>query len=39
VVLLDPDDRVLMLRIHDPEAARRMKLPGPDFWLLPGGGV
>jgi ADP-ribose pyrophosphatase YjhB (NUDIX family) len=28
-----------MLRIHDPAAMRSMKLPTPDFWLLPGGGV
>ena len=28
-----------MPRIHDPAAMRRMKLPTPDFWLLPGGGV
>jgi ADP-ribose pyrophosphatase YjhB (NUDIX family) len=28
-----------MLRIHDPMAMRSMKLPAPDFWLLPGGGV
>lgn len=28
-----------MLRIHDPAAMRSMKLPSPDFWLLPGGGV
>jgi ADP-ribose pyrophosphatase YjhB (NUDIX family) len=39
VALLDPDDRLLMLRIHDPAAMRSMKLPTPDFWLLPGGGV
>jgi ADP-ribose pyrophosphatase YjhB (NUDIX family) len=28
-----------MLQIHDPAAKRSMKLPGPEFWLLPGGGV
>lgn len=39
VVLLDPDDRLLMLRIHDPAAMQTMKLPAPDFWLLPGGGL
>ncbi len=39
VALLDPDDRLLMLRIHDPAAMRSMRLPTPDFWLLPGGGV
>lgn len=39
VALLDPDNRLLMLRIHDPAAMRSMKLPTPDFWLLPGGGV
>jgi len=38
-MLLDPDNRVLMLRIHDSAAQRSMSLPGPDFWLLPGGGV
>ena len=35
VVLLDEDDRLLMLRIHDPATT----LPTPDFWLLVGGGV
>ncbi len=38
-MLLDPDDRVLLLRIRDPAAMRSMNLPTPDFWLLPGGGV
>jgi 8-oxo-dGTP pyrophosphatase MutT (NUDIX family) len=38
-MLLDPDNRVLMLRIHDSAAQRSMSSPGPDFWLLPGGGV
>lgn len=38
-MLLDPDDRVLLLSIHDPAAMRSMNLPSPDFWLLPGGGV
>jgi len=38
-VLLAPENRLLMLRIHDPIAMRSMKLPAPDFWLLPGGGV
>ena len=39
VALLDSENRLLMLRIHDPAAMRSMKLPAPDFWLLPGGGV
>lgn len=39
MALLDPDDRLLMLAIHDPAGMRSMKLPSPDFWLLPGGGV
>jgi 8-oxo-dGTP pyrophosphatase MutT (NUDIX family) len=39
VALLDPGNRLLMLQIHDPAAMRSMKLPTPDFWLLPGGGV
>ncbi|GAB1644491.1 NUDIX hydrolase [Krasilnikovia sp. MM14-A1259] len=39
VVLLDEDDRVLMLKIHDPSAARGPNPITPDFWLLVGGGV
>ncbi|RZU48827.1 NUDIX domain-containing protein [Krasilnikovia cinnamomea] len=39
VVLLDEDDRVLMLKIHDPAAARGPNPITADFWLLVGGGV
>jgi 8-oxo-dGTP pyrophosphatase MutT (NUDIX family) len=39
VVLLDEDDRLLMLRIHDPSAARGPNPITADFWLLVGGGV
>ena len=39
VLLVDPADRLLMLRIHD-EAATRGPDPIPaTFWLLPGGGL
>jgi 8-oxo-dGTP pyrophosphatase MutT (NUDIX family) len=38
-VLLDEDDRLLMLRIHDPAAARGLNPIPADFWLLVGGGV
>jgi 8-oxo-dGTP pyrophosphatase MutT (NUDIX family) len=39
VVLLDDDDRVLMLRIHDPAVTRGPNPITADFWLLVGGGV
>jgi 8-oxo-dGTP pyrophosphatase MutT (NUDIX family) len=39
VVLLDDQDRLLMLRIHDPAATRGPNPITADFWLLPGGGV
>ncbi|MEV6964520.1 NUDIX domain-containing protein [Hamadaea sp. NPDC051192] len=40
VLLLDADDRVLMLKIHDPSAVRGPgRLPSMDFWLLVGGGL
>lgn len=40
IVLLDPDNRVLMLRVHDPAAVTGPNaLPTPDFWTLIGGGV
>lgn len=40
VLLLDPDDSILLLRIHAVHIDR-IKLPdsGDDIWLLPGGGV
>jgi 8-oxo-dGTP pyrophosphatase MutT (NUDIX family) len=40
VLLLDPDDSILLLRIHAMHIDR-IKLPdsGDDIWLLPGGGV
>ena len=39
VVLLDDEDRVLMLKIHDPSATRGPNPSTADFWLLVGGGV
>jgi 8-oxo-dGTP pyrophosphatase MutT (NUDIX family) len=33
VVLLDPDDRILLLHGHEPED------PADDWWFTPGGGV
>ncbi len=39
VVLLDESDRLLMLKIHDPSAARGPNPIAADFWLLVGGGV
>jgi 8-oxo-dGTP pyrophosphatase MutT (NUDIX family) len=39
VVLLDENDRLLMLRIHDPAATRGLNPIPADFWLLVGGGV
>jgi 8-oxo-dGTP pyrophosphatase MutT (NUDIX family) len=39
VILLDEDDRLFLLRIHDPAAARGINPITPDFWLLSGGGV
>lgn len=39
VILLDQDDRLFLLRIHDPAAARGLNPIQPDFWLLSGGGV
>lgn len=39
VVLLDDEDRVLMLKIHDPSATRGPNPITADFWLLVGGGV
>jgi 8-oxo-dGTP pyrophosphatase MutT (NUDIX family) len=39
VVLLDADDRLLMLRIHDEGATRGVNPIVADFWLLVGGGV
>jgi 8-oxo-dGTP pyrophosphatase MutT (NUDIX family) len=39
VLLLDADDRVLLLRIHDPGATRGPQPITADFWLLVGGGV
>jgi 8-oxo-dGTP pyrophosphatase MutT (NUDIX family) len=39
VVLLDEDDRVLMLKIHDPSSTRGPHPIPADFWLLVGGGV
>jgi 8-oxo-dGTP pyrophosphatase MutT (NUDIX family) len=39
VVLLDEDDRLLMLKIHDPSATRGPNPVPADFWLLVGGGV
>ncbi|NUR72171.1 MAG: NUDIX domain-containing protein [Hamadaea sp.] len=40
VLLLDADDRVLLLKIHDPSAVRGPNpLPSVDFWLLVGGGL
>ena len=39
VVLLDGDDRLLMLQIHDPYANRGPNPITEDFWLLVGGGV
>lgn len=39
-ILLDPDDRVLMLRIHDHTVTNgEGALPRPDFWILVGGGL
>src|SRR5262249_124348 len=35
----DVDDRLLMLRIHDPSATRGPNPITADFWLLVGGGV
>jgi 8-oxo-dGTP pyrophosphatase MutT (NUDIX family) len=39
VVLLDEEDRLLMLQIHDPGATRGPNPITADFWLLVGGGV
>ncbi|SCL40320.1 ADP-ribose pyrophosphatase YjhB, NUDIX family [Micromonospora pallida] len=39
VVLLDENDQLLMLRIHDPSATRGPNPLPADFWLLVGGGV
>jgi len=39
VLLLDDEDRVLMLKIHDPAATRGPNPITADFWLLVGGGV
>lgn len=39
VVLLDDEDRLLMLQIHDPGAIRGPNPITADFWLLVGGGV
>lgn len=39
VVLLDDDDRALLLQVHDPRANRGHNPITMDFWLLPGGGV
>jgi 8-oxo-dGTP pyrophosphatase MutT (NUDIX family) len=40
VLLLDTDDRLLMLQIHDPSALLGPNpLPTADFWLLVGGGL
>jgi 8-oxo-dGTP pyrophosphatase MutT (NUDIX family) len=39
VVLLDDEDRVLMLKIHDPSVTRGPNPITADFWLLVGGGV
>ena len=33
VLLLDPDDRVLLLRIQEPSVGK------PAFWITPGGGL
>jgi 8-oxo-dGTP pyrophosphatase MutT (NUDIX family) len=38
-VLLDDEDRVLMLKIHDPSATQGPNPITADFWLLVGGGV
>ncbi|MDQ1656612.1 MAG: hypothetical protein QOD41_1695, partial [Cryptosporangiaceae bacterium] len=39
VVLLDADDRLLMLKLHDPSVTRGPNPITADFWLLVGGGV
>ena len=39
VVLLDDEDRLLMLQIHDPTATRGPNPITADFWLLVGGGL
>jgi ADP-ribose pyrophosphatase YjhB (NUDIX family) len=42
VLLLDDDDRVLLLRMLRPATAggpERAAAPGPGYWLLPGGGL
>jgi ADP-ribose pyrophosphatase YjhB (NUDIX family) len=40
VLLLTPDDAVLMLRVHALHIDRiRLPASGDDIWLLPGGGV
>jgi 8-oxo-dGTP pyrophosphatase MutT (NUDIX family) len=39
VVLLDADDRLLMLKLHDPSVTRGPNPISADFWLLVGGGV
>lgn len=40
VVLLDPDNRVLLLNAHDISSTKGINpLPRPDFWLLVGGGL
>jgi 8-oxo-dGTP pyrophosphatase MutT (NUDIX family) len=39
VMVLDPDDRLLMLQIHDPAAVNGLNPIPTDFWLLVGGGV
>jgi 8-oxo-dGTP pyrophosphatase MutT (NUDIX family) len=39
VVLLDTDDRLLLLRIHDPSVTVGPQPIAADFWLLVGGGV
>lgn len=39
VVLLDDDDRLLLLRVHDPAAPLGPNPLPVDFWLLPGGGL
>lgn len=39
VILLDAPDRLFMLRVHDPAAARGLNPITADFWLLTGGGV
>lgn len=40
VVLLDPDNRVLLLSAHDTTVTTGINpLPRPDFWLLVGGGL